>query len=612
MLSSYLGGIWRRGSQGAGPARADGAAGWTADGPDATLTLHAHGGCARWFSWDDLALLVRGYARPAGSSGSLDLERLAEEIRCHYLEHGELAVDGLDGSFTLALLDAQAGRVLLYRNLIGTGFTYYLADGDRLLFGSNLAELVDSSGVQPRANRDVLPTFFAYRWVPGRETLFADFCRLMPGEEVCWDRRGLSRRQRHTFADLRETPRPAGEAVELLEATMTAVMADLARLWPAAANLLSGGIDSSYLQAVWGRVAAGADEWLPSFSVSVDHPRSWADTDYAVTASRALGSRHTLVPADGPYAGYLRDTLSATGEPPNHVQTAYFGSLAREMMARGVGAGLCGEGADSLFGLEVVRTVHNAELLLRLIPARLLRRLGAGVCTLLRRPLLGGTFRLANALYDLGDPEHPVNRAAVFTDPQALGACFGPSALASASAGRRALLDRYAVGDDPLECAHAAGFLAEAMDSAALWTTLFNHAGADLLCPFLDSRVLRLAFSLPRQERFPFRRPKEVLKRALARHAPEDLVRRGKLGFGQPIFEWLSPGGQLRPLVEDLGEHDFVDPPTLERLRDRPTWFLYSLICYDQWDRLFIRRCLPRPRRADAGVGSEPAPLGKP
>jgi asparagine synthase (glutamine-hydrolysing) len=604
MYGSYLGGIWRRGAQGRELVRDDRGTPWAGSGADTGLALHAPG-ASHCFTWEGLALLVRGYARPAGSGGPLDLQRLAEEIRCHYLEHGGLAVDGLDGSFTLALLDAQAERVLLYRNLIGTGFTYYFADGDRFLFGSNLAELADSTGTQPRANRDALPAFFLYRWVPGRETLFADLYRLMPGEEVCWDKKGLRRRQRHTFADLRGEPRPAGESVEQLEATMAAVMADLAQLWPGAANLLSGGIDSSYLQAAWNRAAATGDDWPPSFSVSVDHPRSWADTDYAVTASRALGSRHTLVPADGPYAGYLLDTLAATGEPPNHVQSAYFGHLAWEMKACGAGAGICGEGADSLFGLGAANKIHNAQLLRRLVPTRPLRRLGAGASGLLRWPLLAATFRLANALEDLTDLDHPVNQVAVFTDAEALVACFGPRAVAEAAAGRRALLDQYAVEDYPLERAHAAGFLGEAMDSAALWTTLFNHAGADLLCPFLDSRVLRLAFNLPRQERFAFRRPKEVLKRALARHVPEHLVRRGKLGFGQPVFEWLAPGGQLAPLVQGLGEHWFVDPPTLQRLRDRPTWFLYSLVCYDQWDKLFIRRCLPRPTRLGREVAGQ-------
>jgi asparagine synthase (glutamine-hydrolysing) len=591
MGHSYRGGAWRRGAAGPSPiAEAD----WSHSGAAVELAAQADG--VRLFTWDGLALLLRGYARGAG--GNLDLERVAEEIRCHYLEHGELAVGGLDGSFTLALLDGPAGRVLLYRNLVGAGFTYYHPSPDGLLFGSNLIDLVDTSGVSPQANTAVRPSFFLYRWVPGRETLFDGFFRLLPGEEVRWDARGLTRVQRHTFADWIGHNQDIGDPVEAVEATLSAALADGARFRPGAVNLLSGGIDSSYLQVLWNRIVG--EELPPSCSVSVDHPQTWADADYAVTASRALGTRHTLVPADGPFADYLLDTLAGTGEPPNHVQTAYFGHLARSMKAEGIKAGLCGEGADSLFGVGLANQIHNATALRGLVPGTSLRRASAAVCGLLRWRNLASTFTLANELYDLGSPRHPVNRVAAFADWEAVTACFGPTAVAAASAERRALLDRFAVPDEPMQRLHAAGFLGEAIDSASLWTTLFNRSGTDLLCPFLDSRVVRLALGLPAHVRFPFRRPKDVLKRALLRHAPAELVDRPKLGFGQPIFEWLAPGGQLRPLVEAIGPHAFVDPPTLERTRARPTWFLYSLLCYDLWHRLFIDRSLPRPARAEA------------
>ncbi|MGH7224107.1 MAG: asparagine synthase-related protein, partial [Gemmataceae bacterium] len=555
--------------------------------------LHAAGPCYRLFTWDALALLIRGYARPRQDQGPLDMERVAEEVRCHYLEHGELAVAGLDGSFTLALLDGQARRVLLYRNLVGSGFTYYYPAGDGLLFGDNLTDLVEAAHVPGRANRDVVPAFFLYRCVPGRETLFDGFYRLLPGEQVCWDRRGLTRRQRQTFADLRGVEIDDTEAIDQLDETMADVLRDCAQLRPDAANLLSGGVDSSYLQAIWGRVATSHD--LPaSFSIDVDHPRLWRDSDYAMTASRALGSRHVLVSADQPYPLYLLETLSAIAEPPNHVQSAYFGHLARVMVQHGAACGLCGEGADSLFGLGLADQLHKARLLRRLLPSAWLRDGAALVGDLFRWPRRAETLRLANHLSDYTYLQHPVNRVAAFTDWPTVEACFGRRAVEDAAASRRWLLDNYAVPDCPQEHLHAAGFLGEAMDSASLWTALFNRAGADLLCPFLDSRVLRLALNLAPTVRFRNRKPKDALKRALARLAPVELATRPKLGFAQPIFEWLAPGGVLRPLVERIAAYEFVDAPTLQRMRQRPTWFLYSLLVYDLWHKLFIERSLPK------------------
>ncbi len=565
---------------------------WRFPGTPTDLFLYHRGNGFRLFSWGNLCLLVRGYLRSRGSTGPLYLERTAEELRSHYLEHGTLAVEDLEGSFTLALLDGQAGRVVLYRNLVGAGFTYYHPGPDGLLFSSNLADLAAAAGVPLRPNRPALPAFFLFRFVPAHETLLDGFYRLLPGEEVNWNGRGLVRTQRQTFEDLREGSPVRDGAVERLEETMAEILRDCADHRPDAANLLSGGIDSSYIQAAWNRVGVPGDTLPPSFSVCVDHPRTWQDTDYAVTAAQALGTRHALIPADEPYETYLLDTLASTGEPPNHVQTAYFGHLARQMTAQGVTTGLCGEGADSLFGVSLAGRVQQAERLRRLAPLSMFRRLAAFGVGAVGWSGLYEALRLSNHLEDWSWPDHPVNQAAVFTDRDAVRACFGAAAVEEAFGWRRSLADRYGVPDHPIDRLHAAGFLGEAMDSASLWTTLFNQAGADLLCPFLDSRMLRLVVNLAPSARFPFGEPKALLKQALGRHAPAELVRRRKLGFGQPIFEWLGPGGQLRPLVERLGRYDFVDPPTLARSLARPNWFLYSLLCYDLWHKLFIERTL--------------------
>ena len=589
--TSYLGGVCRRGHAPA-PTSVQEQWGWVGQGTE--LFVRSAPACSRLFAWDGLALLLRGYARPSGSTSPLDLERIATGIRDRYLETGELDADGLEGSFTLALLDSRAERVVLYRNLIGTGSTYYRSTAQGLLFGGNLPELLALAGDASPA-RDVLPDFFLFRCVPGRRTLFQGIDRLLPGEEVSWDRDGLRRRQRHTFADLAGARLRDGEAIERTDETLAAILRDQAAHRPGVANLLSGGVDSSYIQAVFNQEVHPGEELPPSYSIAVDHPMTWLDTDYAITASQGIGTRHMLAAADGPYAAYMQDALATTGEPLNHVQSAYFGHLARFMARDGATAGLCGEGADSLFGLGLANKLHNARFLERLVPVPALRRLAGSALGALGCSGLASAFRLAGRRSDYAALDHPVNNAAVFTDIGAAAACFGTDAVAEAFARRRALLDAFDVPDDPQDRIHAVGFLGEAIDSAGLWATLFQRAGVDLLCPFLDSRMLRLSFSLPATSRYRFRRPKDVLKRGLARRAPREIATRVKLGFGQPVFEWLAPGGQLASLAERIGGHAFLKGDVMDRLRQEPSWFLYSALVYDQWHRLFVERSLPMP-----------------
>jgi asparagine synthase (glutamine-hydrolysing) len=329
-----------------------------------------------------------------------------------------------------------------------------------------------------------------------------------------------------------------------------------------------------------------------------------------MTAGQALGTRHTLITADQPYATYLLDTLAATGEPPNHAQTAYFGWLARVMAEQGMTAGLCGEGADSLFGVDLADDLINARWIKPLVPRSWLRRVGAVLASGLGWEWPARALRLAEHLDDETHPAHPINAIARFTDLDAVEACFGANDTARAAAARRGLVDQYQVAPNALDRLHAVGFLGEAVESASLWTTLFQRAGVDLLCPFLDSRMVRFAINLPPEVRYQPGQPKHLLKRALANHLPRSLVERRKLGFGQPIFEWLGRSGSLRPLLERMEPHDFLDPPALGRSLAQPNWFLSSVLCYDLWHKLFIERSLPRPTLstapAEAAVAESP------
>jgi asparagine synthase (glutamine-hydrolysing) len=587
----FFGGMRRRASAG----NSDGAAEqefaltapWRFLGPQAELFLEVQGDAFVSSAEDSVAILLRGLASQDGASP--DPRQVVAEVRRHYRQHGDLPVDRLEGSFSLALLDGPAGRVVLYRNLVGNQFTYYTLTPDGLFFGGNLAQLVERAGIPRRPCAAMLPVFFLFRFVPGRHTLFDRCYRLLAGEQLIFDANGLRRSQRQTFASLRGDRTIGRDAVDRIEGTMRAIVGGWAKRQPQTATLLSGGVDSSYLQAIWNQLRTDREP-PPSFAVQVDHRLTRIDAAYAVSAAEALGTHHVGVPANGPYAGYLLDTLAATGEPPNHAMTVYFGQLARSMTARGITAGLCGEGADSLFGMGLADTLQAARWIRRLVPTRRLRQLGGALARLAGCDCLPAAFDLAEHVHDPAHWEHPFNRAAVFADWPSVQACFGEDGINSALEYRRGLLVRYAVADDPREQLHGIGYLGEAADSASLWTTIFHRAGGELCCPYLDSRLLRVALAIPPRRRFPYRRPKDLLKQALARHVPRELAYRFKLGFGQPVFEWMVPGGQLRPWVEQIGEYDFVPAAVRTAALARPSWFTYSLLCYDLWHKRFIEQ----------------------
>ena len=118
----------------------------------------------------------------------------------------------------------RPGRVFLYRNLVGAASTYYHAIPGGLLFGSNLADLVEAAGIapasEPRCAANLLPLSLGarpghpVRWLPPVAAGRADQLgrpRLDPGAAA--HLRGL--RGRRSPRRKRSTPwkRPMAEVV---------------------------------------------------------------------------------------------------------------------------------------------------------------------------------------------------------------------------------------------------------------------------------------------------------------------------------------------------------------------------------------------------------------
>ncbi|MEI8371253.1 MAG: asparagine synthase-related protein [Planctomycetota bacterium] len=493
----------------------------------------------------------------------------------------------------MVLLDGRNGRVEMFRNLVGSTFTYYCETPEGFVFGSNLADVARRSGMPLRPDPEMLPVYFIYRFVPGGNTLFAGIKRLQPGERVSYQDGRLLVKQVKTFADLDEPHKTnERESIERVEATMAEVVGNLMSIAPKAAGLLSGGVDSTYIQAHWNKLwrMRNGREKPRSTAIWLDHPATTPDQEYALSAVRELDTNHLAVRLTGLDVQQMSETLSAVGEMPNHVQSFYFGPLAKAMAENGIAAGLCGEGADGLFGNSEGDALLSARKLYNRFPTSALRVLGSLASQCMGHAYAAYCFRLSNRLNNATDFVHPVNSTAAFTDWDLVSACFGSHSAVEAFRYRREILSRYRVPEDGmhLQEALAIGYLGEAVNTASYWNQVAANSDVEFIYPFMDSRILRVATNMDLNARFVPGNPKQVLKKVLARHVPDAFVNRPKRGFGQPIFQWIAEGGPLRGAINRIGDYEFLDKKTIQRAKAKPNWFLYNLLIYDLWHKAFI------------------------
>jgi len=202
-----------------------------------------------------------------------------------------------------------------------------------------------------------------------------------------------------------------------------------------------------------------------------------------------------------------------------------------------------------------------------------------------------GLLETANVIDDLHHPLHPVNQAAVFTDKKTFDRCFDQAVIREAIDYKLGLLYQLDVPHDPLnlQLSLTAGYVWEAAVTASYWSQLFAENGLAMCSPFLDSRMIRVAANIDLESHFVPGNPKQVIKKALLRHVSSEVVHRPKLGFGQPIFEWLAPEGTLRERAEAIRTFDWFDESTKRELLEKPNWFLWTMLCFDIWYDAILR-----------------------
>jgi asparagine synthase (glutamine-hydrolysing) len=126
------------------------------------------------------------------------------------------------------------------------------------------------------------------------------------------------------------------------------------------------------------------------------------------------------------------------------------------------------------------------------------------------------------------------------------------------------------------------------LDRAAMATSLETRA------PFLDHRVVELAWRLPLEMKMRDGQGKWALRQVLYRFVPPALIERPKAGFALPVGQWLR--GPLRDWAEDLLDEGrlrragYLDPHPIrqvwrQHLSGRRDWTarLWTVLMFESW-----------------------------
>jgi asparagine synthase (glutamine-hydrolysing) len=469
----------------------------------------------------------------------------SEVILAAWQQWGVDCLRRFNGMFAFAIYDQRRRELFLARDRLGVKplFTAMLSDGS-LAFASELKALL----AHPLLRREIDPLavedYLAWGYVPDHRSILAGVEKLPAGHYR------LLRHQASPAApvrwwDVSFSERRGGKAddleAELLFHLRGAVTSRMVADVPLGA-FLSGGVDSSAVVAL---MAEASREPVRTCSIGFDQA-AVDETSYARQVATRFGTEHRerIVAADD-FAEV--DRLTAIFDEPfadaSALPTLRVSELARETVT----VALSGDGADEAFAGYRRQRFHAAEERARAVLPQGLRSSVFGTLGRLypKADWAPQQLRAKSTLQSLAaSGEEGYARALAVTAPEIRASLYSPAFLRDIG-GYRAeqpftALMRSAPARSGLDRAQYAdlmfwlpGDILTKVDRTSMAVSLEARE------PLLDHRLIEFAAALPEKLRIRGGQGKWLLKHAMERYLPRDVLYRPKQGFVTPIADWL-------------------------------------------------------------------------
>ena len=539
--------------------------------------------------YNHLALREELVAQGAASNwrGHSDTETLLAAIERWGIE---FTLQRCIGMFAIALWDKQSRTLHLARDRIGEKPLYYgwVGSGSEraFVFGSELKALKVYPGFDASVCRQALAQYLRFMYVPAPRSIYQGIFKLEPGcmltivgpPPTDAPINPLRPNQMHGSVVLQRwwslaSAVEAGicnqitdeaEALVQIEEHLTEAVSIQSLADVPLGAFLSGGVDSSTIVALMQRQSSRP---VKTFTIGFDEA-GFDESPYARAVAEHLGTDHQEMRVTAQMAQDVIPTLPWMYDEPFADSSQIPTHLVCRAARQHVKVALSGDAGDELFG-GYNRYFWGPRIWkrLRVLPVPARKLLGGAMAAL---PVsdwnaLGAPFlRRVDGVGQLGDKVHKLaERLSNVHDMdglyRSLVSEWADSASLVLGENGASVIEPVSLLDDPLPQAD--------MDQPLpmMYRDSMTYLPDDILCkvdraamacsletrvPFLDHRVVELAWRLPLHMKVRGNTGKWALRQVLYKYVPKELIERPKAGFAIPIGQWLR--GPLREWAENL------------------------------------------------------------
>jgi asparagine synthase (glutamine-hydrolysing) len=299
-----------------------------------------------WVIFNGEIYNYRELRRGLAERGHLLATESDTEVIVHlYEELGAGVFAELRGMFSIAIWDERRQKLLLARDRVGKKPLFYLHDGTRLAFASELKALHEIPGLSLDLDLEAVSDYFSLGYIPVPKSIYRQVRKVHPGHYLVVTDEGI-RETEYWDIDFGRTEIHSEEewCGRLLEAYRDAVRIRLRSDVPLGA-FLSGGVDSSSVVALMSEMTAD-----PVITASIGFGEAdYDELTYAGQVASRLATDHHEEVLE-PDATAVIDRLVWHYDEPfadsSAVPTYYVSRVARKHVT----VALSGDGGDENFG----------------------------------------------------------------------------------------------------------------------------------------------------------------------------------------------------------------------------------------------------------------------
>ncbi|MBH9739841.1 asparagine synthase (glutamine-hydrolyzing) [Vibrio navarrensis] len=482
-----------------------------------------------------------------------------------YQKYGIDFISMLNGMFAISIYDKRIDTMYLIRDRIGEKPLYYANYNGMLAFSSEIKSIL-KVGIPRELNKRALDSYISYNYVVPPMTMFSGVEHVMPGSYLSISNSGIEEVYWWDVAGIKSEEASEATWIEKLSTTLDDAVRLRLRADVPFGAFLSGGVDSS---SVVGYMAKHLEKPVKTFSIGF-HDEKYDESPYAEAAAKRFNTEHVCEKVEANLLNLWGKSTYHCDQPHGDVSFMPTYKVA-ELASKEVKMVLTGDGADELFaGYDKYKSffgtdtdsLNDEEFQIKFLESISLFQQSAKsklYSKSMIEALVGiDSHYFAKQVFKKVKHQDRINQA-LYIDTKLL------------------LPGNNLVKPDRMGMA----------------VSIENRA------PFLDFRMVELAFSIPGELKLRNGETKYIFKKTVSKLIGDDLAYRKKQMFTVPIGEWLKT--DLKDMVCELlfsekaksrgiFNHDFVQELYEHHCKgiSNNTREIRALMAVELWFREFI------------------------